>query len=112
MLIRALILAMMALQGLWHLWWAPPQFLAPWLGATLMTLPILPAGLLSLVGRPSAGFWAGVAALFYFSHGVMEIWAAPDARAPAILQVLLAVAMVFASSWRGLEARLGGRREG
>jgi uncharacterized membrane protein len=109
-LTRALIFATLALQLLWQLWWSPPQVVPAWLGAALMSLPILPAVLLALLRRPSAGFWGGVAALLYFSHGVMEWWTTPAARGPAIVQTALAVALIFASSWAGLQARLRSRR--
>ena len=108
-LVLALSLALLLLQPAWYLWLSPPAVLTPMLATALMALPILPAILLALLGRPSAGFWAGVAALFYFSHGVMEAWSHPPAAVPAWIETLLATALVFAASWRGLQARRASR---
>lgn len=109
-LVLALSVALLALQPAWYLWLSPPAVLPPLLATALMALPILPAIVLSLLGRPSAGFWAGVAALIYFSHGVMEVWSHPPAAIPAWIETLLATALVFAGSWRGLQARAAARR--
>ena len=106
---RLLILALVLLQPAWYLWLAPPAVLPPMVATVAMALPILPALLLSLFRRPSAGFWGGLAALFYFSHGVMEAWSNPAATLPAWLEVLLATALVFSASWRGLQARRAAR---
>ncbi|MDQ3206410.1 MAG: DUF2069 domain-containing protein [Pseudomonadota bacterium] len=53
----------------------------------------------------TAAFWAGVLALGWFSHAVMTAWASPGEAVPALLAMLLSVAIVFASSWTGLKAR-------
>lgn len=104
------ILALALLQPVWHLWLAPSTWLPPAIVVVVMGLPILPALLLALFGRPSAGFWGGVAALLYFSHGVMELWSNPDVTALAWAETLLSVGMVVAASWRGLQARAAARR--
>lgn len=108
-LVLALSAALLLLQPAWYLWLSPPAVLPPLLATVLMALPIVPALVLGLLGRPSAGFWAGVAALFYFSHGVMEAWSHPAAALPAWIETLLATALVFAASWRGLQARRAAR---
>ncbi|MBS3958705.1 MAG: DUF2069 domain-containing protein [Xanthomonadaceae bacterium] len=101
-----LAFALLALQPAWYLWLAVPQVLPPLLATVLMALPILPALVLLLLRRPSAGLWAGIAALFYFSHGVMEAWASPGVvRGLALLEATLATALVFTVSWPGLAAR-------
>lgn len=100
-----LVLALLGLQPVWYLWLAAPQVLPPLFATVLMMLPILPAALLLLLRRPSAGLWAGIAALFYFSHGVMEAWANPEVRGLALLETALALALVFTVSWPGLKAR-------
>ena len=104
------ILALALLQPTWHLWLSPSTLLPPVFVVVLMSLPILPAVLLALFRRPSAGFWGGVAALLYFSHGVMELWSNPGVTALAWTETLLSVGMVVAASWRGLQARAAARR--
>lgn len=68
---------------------APPLLLAAWLPRA----PVL------------AGFWAGVLALFWFSHGVMVAWSRPPERGFALAEVVLALAVVLAASLPGLRAR-------
>ena len=104
------ILALALLQPAWHLWLAPSTWLPPVFVVVVMSLPILPAVLLGLFRRPSAGFWGGVAALLYYSHGVMELRSNPEVTALAAVETLLAVGMVLAASWRGLQARAAARR--
>ena len=104
------ILALALLQPTWHLWLSPSTWLPPVFVAVMMSLPILPAVLLALFRRPSAGFWGGVAALLYFSHGVMELWSNPEVTALAWTETLLSVGLVVAASWRGLQARAAARR--
>ena len=104
------ILALALLQPVWHLWLAPSTWLPPVFVVVVMSLPILPAVLLALFRRPSAGFWGGVAALLYFSHGVMELWSNPAVTALAWAETLLSVGLVIAASWRGLQARAAARR--
>ncbi|MCZ8062823.1 DUF2069 domain-containing protein [Silanimonas sp.] len=104
------ILALALLQPAWHLWLAPSTWLPPVFVVVVMSLPILPAVLLGVFRRPSAGFWGGVAALLYFSHGVMELWSNPEVTALAWVETLLSVGLVIAASWRGLQARAAARR--
>lgn len=73
----------------------------------------LPPLLLALwhARRPAlAGFWAGVLALCWFAHGVMVAWSRPGERLQALLATMLAVAIVLASSWPGIQARRAARR--
>ena len=110
---RRLAIAGTALIVLLHVAWSlqlPPQAVPVWLDAAAAALPALPALALWLARRPSAGFWAGVAALFYFMHGVMEAWSTPEARAFAVAEALLAVGVVLASSLDAMRARAAARR--
>jgi uncharacterized membrane protein len=107
---RLLILALAFLQPLWHLGLAPSNVLPPLWVTIALSLPILPGLVLALIGHRTAGFWGGLAALFYFSHGVMELWSNPGVTALAWAETLLSVALVVAASWRGLQARAAARR--
>jgi uncharacterized membrane protein len=55
-------------------------------------------------------FVAGVCALLWFSHGVMTAWAEPGQRAFAWIELLLALAVVYATSIDGYRARRANRR--
>ncbi|MGY0506023.1 DUF2069 domain-containing protein [Luteimonas sp. e5] len=69
--------------------------------------PALIAAALAM-GLRSAGFWAGVFALGWFSYGVMEAWTLHGtARLYALGILALSLVIVIASSWAGLKARFG-----
>lgn len=99
--LRVALLALVALYLAWRLpggGWTLPAITAG---------PPLALAIASFAGVRSAGFWAGVFALLWFSHGVMVAWAHPDQRVFAMLEIALALAIVFASSYAGLRARFG-----
>ena len=79
-----------------------------WLVAAILSVPMLPPAVAFLLRRPRAPLWAGIAALFYFCHGITElrVW---NAYWPA-LEVMLAVAVVVAAGWPGIAAKLAKRR--
>jgi len=73
---------------------------------------VLPPLLLALA-VPRGGqapFWAGVLALFWFSHGVMAAWSEPAQRLPHVLEIGLALLVIGAASGPGLRARRQARR--
>lgn len=98
------IVALFALQIVWHGWWLPPER-ATWLVVGWFVLPIAPALLLLLLRHRQAIFWGSVAALLYFCHGVMDAWSDADARLPALIEVVLSVWLIVTGSWDGMRAR-------
>jgi uncharacterized membrane protein len=79
---------------------------AQWVALVVFALP--PAYLGSRLlrdGGARTGFWAGVLALAWFSHGVMVAWTRPPERLFALGEVALSVAIVLAASLAGLRAR-------
>lgn len=105
------IVSLLALQILWHGFLLPPEAAPRWLGTALLSLPVLPSAILLAMRRPSAIFWGGVAALFYFSHGIAEAWADPPALPLGLLESGLSVWVVVAGSWDGLRARRAKRKK-
>ena len=99
------IIALTALQFMWHGWLLPASRGNPWLIAALFATPMMPALLLLVLARRSALFWGGVGALLYFSHGIAEVWTTPEARLLAWTEVGLSVWVVVTVSWAGLRAR-------
>lgn len=83
------------LQPLWHIWLVPPAHDA--IGPTLL-LSMLPLVLpLLALRRPArALLWAGMMALFYFSHGVADIWSVPAERLPAALEIAFSLLLIGA----------------
>ena len=55
-------------------------------------------------------FWASVLALGWFSHGVMSAWSHPETRWLALIEIALALLVIFSASLPGLRARFGKRR--
>lgn len=99
------IIALAALQLAWHAWLAPPTQANPWALAIFFTLPILPALVLTLMRHRRAGYWGGLAALLYFSHGVMVAWSSPGELWLGLAQTALSAVLVVAASWDGMQAR-------
>ena len=99
------IVALAALQLAWHAWLAPPTRAEPWALALFFLLPLLPALLLALLRHRRAGFWGALAALLYFSHGVMVAWSSPGETWLGLLQAALATVLVVAASWDGMRGR-------
>ena len=101
--------ALAVLQVLWHGWLAPPAS-HPWLVLVLSVLPLLPALVLFARRHPRAPYWAAVAALLYFCHGIMEAWADRTVWPLGVAEAALAAWVVGTYSWDGLRARLAKRR--
>jgi uncharacterized membrane protein len=67
--------------------------------------PPLLLGVGVLAASRLATFWSGVGGLLWFSHGVMEAWSTPEYRWLAMIEILLALAIIQLASWPGLAAR-------
>ena len=104
----ALRLALLALAGLYAAWMHDGRHAL----AALLVFALPPAVLAAWhLRRPAlAAFWAGVLALGWFSHGVMVAWSVPAERGFALAAIVLALVVVFASSWPGMRARFRRRR--
>ena len=102
-----LAIALVALVALYAAWFVAR---AEWVALGVFAIP--PAWLaIALLrgGGARTGFWAGVFALAWFSHGVMVAWTRPPERWLALGEVLLAIAIVLAASLAGLRARFAAR---
>jgi uncharacterized membrane protein len=99
---RILCLALLGLVLLYGAWFARD---AQWFAVGVFALPPLLLALAVPRAGAHAGFWAGLMALLWFSHGVMVAWTRPPERAFALVEVALAVVVVFAASVPGLRAR-------
>jgi uncharacterized membrane protein len=98
---------LLALAALFAVWFAHDRH---WLASQLVfTAPPLLLALGVVTGRGKAMFWAGVLALFWFSHGVMSAWSHPETAHFAWLELLLALAVIGVSSAPGLRRRVSKR---
>lgn len=102
-----LALLLVALAALYALWFAHDKHL---LAAQLVfTLPPLLLAFGVWLRRGKAAFWAGVLALFWFSHGVMSAWSHRETAGWAWAELLLALAVIGVASTPGLRRRFGKR---
>ena len=97
--------ALLALSALFALWFRGDRHYAAVL--LVFCLPPLLALAGVLRGSAKAAFWAGVLALFWFSHGVMAAYSRPAEAGYAWAEIALGLAVVLASSWPGLRKRFG-----
>lgn len=102
--LAALLLALAALFAAWFI--RDARYLQ---ALAVFALPPLLLAIGVLSGRRTAAFWSGVLGLGWFCHGVMLAWERADGRGYALGEVLLALGIIVASSWPGLQARFGGR---
>ena len=100
--------SLFGLAALYALWFRDDAHRAAAL--LFFTLPPLLLSIGVLLRRPTARFWSGVLALFWFSHGVMLAWAAADQRVYGLIETALALAVVFYSNAPGLRAKFGKKR--
>jgi len=102
-----LAIVLLALAAVFAVWFAHDRH---WLASQLVfTAPPLLLALGVVTGRGKAMFWAGVLALFWFSHGVMSAWSHPETAHLAWLELLLALAVIGISSAPGLRRRFSKR---
>lgn len=91
---RLALAGLLILQPLWFGWLNPPEIMPPWLAVIITSVPLL----LVLPGgwhlRPRGLVIAGCLLLPYFCLAVMEAWANPPARLPAVVQIVL-IAIYF-----------------
>lgn len=93
-LVSSSYLALIALQLVWHWLLPPPGGAGSWMLALVATLPLLMPLKGVLSGSLRSMTWAGYLVMLYLVIGVMEAWANPPQRIPALAQVLLVVVFV------------------
>ena len=106
--LRPLAFALLALALFYAAWFAGDEHLLT--GLLVFALPPFLLAIAAWRGWHRAGFAAGVFALLWFSHGVMLAWSEPAQRGMALLEVALALAVIYASCLPGMQARREKRR--
>ena len=97
--VRAALFLLVALYAAWF------GVLGEWAALAIFGLPALVLALWLPRAPVLAGFWAGLLALGWFSHGIMVAWSRPPERWPALAEVALALVVVIAASLPGMRAR-------
>ncbi len=91
--------ALAALQVAWYGWWSPPTEISK---SAAISFALVWFALPLLVARVDAGralLVGALLALLYFSHGVMEAWASPSNRLPAVIEIVLTIIIVGCAGW-------------
>ena len=99
---HVLMAALIALAALYAAWFAPS---GDWTAVAVFAAPPLLLAALAAIRPRAAGFWAGVLALLWFSHGVMLAWSDPAHRWLALAEVALALLVIGAANFEALRAR-------
>ena len=103
-----LLLALIALAALYTYWFLHDKH---WLATQVVfTAPPLLLAIAVRLGWQRAPFWAGVFALFWFSHGVMSVWTHHETALLAWAEIVLSLLVVTLASLPGLRARFGKRK--
>ena len=105
---HVLVAALLLLAGVYVGWFGTR--VSPWAALAVFALPPACLAVARLRGSRTAGFWASVLALFWFSHGIMVAWTRPAERGFALTEVALAVVVIFAASLPGIRARSAAKR--
>ena len=106
---RVFLFGLLLMQPLWHGLTLAPLW-PRWLVVLLASVPLLLPVVAVLRGNPRGLFWGALVGLGYFCHGVAELWAAPDQRVPAAVQVTLSLSLVLAVGAGGWLRRRSARR--
>lgn len=92
-------LALALWQILWHGYWLPPTHSKVWVALLIALLPLcLP--LLAWRDRKRMLLVAGMVCLFYFAHGVADLWVMPSQHVLALVEVVLSLFVIVCASWR------------
>ncbi|HXH00791.1 MAG TPA: DUF2069 domain-containing protein [Xanthomonadaceae bacterium] len=105
---QALVGALLGLVALYAIWYGrAADALA---SLAFFAVPPLLLGLAVWRGHRRAGFWAGMFALIWFSHGVLVAWTRRPEWAYAAIEIGLSLLAIAAASVPGLRARRAARR--
>ena len=100
---RPLVYALLALVAFYLLWFAGDAHLLT--GLVAFALPPFLLAIAAWRGWHRSSFVAGVFALLWFCHGVMLAWSEPAQRWMALVEVVLALAIIYAACLPGARVR-------
>jgi uncharacterized membrane protein len=95
----AALIALLALEILWHGWIAPPRSALFWPSLALAAAPLLPALWSAHASLRRGVLIGGIVCLFYFAHGVTTLWNGDAPRWLAATEMLLALIVIGALGW-------------
>lgn len=92
-------IALIVLQIVWHAWIAPPRATLLWPGLALAVAPLLPGLWVARESLRRSVLICGIVSLFYFSHGVAELWSGNAPHWLALAEILFTLVIIGASGW-------------
>lgn len=84
---------LLGLLMLWNIWLAPSRYFPVAMVLIVLVVPLLFPLRGLLHGRISAHLWAGLLALLYFVHGVVEAVSNPAQRWLGLLEIVFSLAL-------------------
>lgn len=88
-------LAILVLQPVWHFLLPAPHGAGHWWLALATAAPLLIPLKGVVNGNLRSMTWGGYLLVFYLAAGIMEAWANPEQRVPALLQTSLAALYII-----------------
>ncbi|MEP6940121.1 MAG: DUF2069 domain-containing protein [Rudaea sp.] len=96
---RTAALALLILEICWHAWLAPARANLFWPSLALAVLPLLPGVWIARANLRRGVLVCGIVCMFYFAHGVAELWSAAIPRALPALEIALSLVVIAALGW-------------
>ncbi|HMM57191.1 MAG TPA: DUF2069 domain-containing protein [Rudaea sp.] len=93
------LVALLALQILWHGWLLPPSAAQRWPTLALAVLPLIPGVWIARHNLRRGVLVGGIVCLFYFCHGVSAAYSDASARWLAGLEIFLSLVVIAALGW-------------
>ncbi len=92
-------LALVLLEIVWHASLAPAPANLFWPSLGLAVIPLIPGLSLVRTSLRRGVLVCGIVCLFYFAHGVSELWSGTAPRVPAALEVVFALIVIGSLGW-------------
>lgn len=92
-------LALLVLEICWHALLAPASAGLFWPSLALAVLPLVPGIWIARTNLRRGVLVCGIVGMFYFAHGVAELWGATVPRALPGLEIALSLLVIAALGW-------------
>lgn len=92
-------LTLLVLQLLWHGWLVAPKPALFWPGLGLAVVPLLPGLWMARTSLHRGVMISGIVCLFYFCHGVAELWSGNVPVWLALGEILLTLTVIGTLGW-------------
>ena len=92
-------LALVLLEVVWHAWLAPAPESLFWPSLGLAVIPLIPGLSLVQTSLRRGVLVCGIVCLFYFAHGISELWSGTAPLLAAVLEILFALIVIGSLGW-------------